>query len=70
MSTSYTQPAKGNTIAFLNQERPVNSDHLDIVERSIASLKAEAAAGTPIDHEEITKLEKQLNALRGRLEVR
>jgi hypothetical protein len=67
MSTSYAGTTQGNTKTYLQQERSVNNNHLDLVERSIASLKAEAAAGTPIDHEEITKLEKQLNELRDRL---
>ena len=46
-----------------------NSDHLDLVERSIASPKAELAAGTPIEYRQIVELEEQLKDLRVRLKL-
>jgi hypothetical protein len=42
----------------------MNTKHLEIVERSIESLKAEQQAGTPLDVEFITELEQRLERLK------
>jgi hypothetical protein len=52
-----------DTIAPI-ENRTVNNDHLKLVERTIESLKAEAAAGTPVDREQIAEFERYLNKLR------
>ena len=68
MSTAYA--TNGNNIAIFHRATSIDQEHLDIIERSIAGLKAEAAAGTPIAHAEIDSLEQQLRELRARLAQR
>ena len=47
-----------------NGKSVINKEHLDLIERTIKSLRAEAAAGTPIDHELIAEFEQKLKELK------
>ena len=56
--------ADGRQPRHVRKEPFIYHDHLDLVEQTIASLKSEEAAGTPIDHDEIVRLEEQLRHIR------
>ena len=62
MSTRQTITASGHSRSHTPER--TTEDHLDLLERNLESLKAEMAAGTPIDPQKIADLEKRLIKLR------
>lgn len=63
MSTS--QPITADERPSAQSKRHyIAEEHLDLIEKTIQSLKAEEAAGTPVDHKHLVEMERQLKQLR------
>ena len=54
----------GDGILAQPKRHYIIEEHLDLIEKTIESLKAEEAAGTPVDHEHLVGMEEQLKKLR------